>query len=353
MRWTFIFLIFSVSCNRIEVDYRSIQKAPSRLDPISNLDSLNRRKDTLPARSSQDEFQERFISSKLDMVFILDTHKTRESFYSRNFLGDNFLNYFYSYNWKLAWTDMSFDIRALQDETEEQRGGSKCSFFSNFMMTLGGVLSSSPGFASFGLRGLFGCVSEVDLRSNKNQNNSYANGSFLPFESDQKIYHLTSANPRGNVVLSSSLKLPNPKNKAYKAPLLRESESYPLLSMIASLSKNLYTQNSAPFFREDSLIVFVLFSIEDRKISISSDTLKESFQSVFGSYDRFKMILVTLTDESQIFCPLNFENSGKTPAKLIKLAKNLDQPVLDICSQDLGGDIFKEISKGLSSQQLL
>jgi len=350
MRWTFIFLIFSVSCNRIELDYSSLQKAPSRLDPISNLDSLNRRKDTLPARSSQDEFQERFISSKLEMVFILDTHKTRESFYSRNFLGDNFLNYFYGYDWKLAWTDMSFDIRALQNETEEQRGGSKCSFFSNFMMTLSGTLLGSPGFAAFGLRGLFGCVSEVDLRS---KNNSYTNGSFLPFEGDQKIYHLTSANPHSNVILSSSLKLPNPKNKAYKAPLLKESESYPLLSMISSLSKNLYTQNSTPFFREDSLIVFVLFSIEDKKISIPSDTLKESLQSVLGSDNRFKMILVTLTDESQIFCPLNFENSGKTPAKLIKLTKNLDQPVLDICSQDLGGDIFKEISKGLSSQLIL
>ena len=357
MRWVFILLVFSLSCNRIEMDYYSVQNSTNHLDPISNLDAEGRRKDLLPTRSQQKQFQEQFVSSKLDMVFILDTHKSRKELYSKDFLGYDFLNYFYDYKWRLAWTDMSVDIKALQEETEKDSktgsSSSNCGFFSNLLLTVGGVIANSFGATQFGLRGISNCLSKIDLRSNKKQNQFYANGSFLPFEYDKKTFYLHKRNEHSSAILYKSLTLPNPEEKTYKAPRLRESKSFPLLSLIFSLSKNLYTQSKHPFLREDSLVVFVLFSLEDSKISIPAEALKESLSSAFGSYDRFKLILVTLTDSSQVFCPLYHQESSKKPEKLIRLVEDLDQTVLDICSQDLGKEIFNEISKGLSSQNLI
>ena len=358
MRWIFSFLFsivlfFSLSCNRIELDYHSVQKSQSILDPLSSLDSEGRRKDILLTRSSQDNFQEAFISSKLDMVFILDTHKTRADFYSKNFLGYDFLSFFNDYDWRLAWTDMSIDIKALKDEKTDNKSKSKCGFFSNLVMTVGGTLTGSSGITGFGLKGLSNCISQIDLRSSNKNKNTYANGSFLPFESNQKYFQLNKTNPYSNAILNKSLTLPNAKDKTYKAPLLRESKSFPLLSLFFSISKNLYTQSNSSFFREDSLVVFVLFSLEDSKLSLSAETLKESLHTAFEPYDRFKLILVTLTDKSHIFCPLYYEDSSKTPKKLTRLVQELEQPILDICSQNLGEELFNEVSKGLSSQELL
>ena len=350
MKWIFILLILTVSCNRIEMDYYSLQQSESSFDPILLLDSQGRRKDVLFTRSHQAQFQERFISSKLDMVFILDTNKKAESFYSKNFLGSDFLNYFYDYDWKLAWTDMSIDIKSLKDETEK-KSNSDCNFFSNLMMTAGGVVTELPTITILGLKGLFKCISRINLRSKKT--NIYANGSFLPFESNQKIYYLNKSNEYSSSILDDSLLLPNPKQKIYKAPLLKETQSFPLLSMFFSLSKNLYTLNSDSFFREDSLVVFVLFSLEDSQTPLSAENFKESLESAFGSHDRFKLILVTLKDSSNVFCRLYHEKSSNSPKKLIQFTEDLNQPVLDICSQSLGEDISKEISKGLSSQKLL
>ena len=354
MKWIFILLIFTVSCNRIEMDYYSLQESKSSLDPIAALDSQGRRKDILLTRSHPTKFQERFISSKLDMVFILDTNKKTESFYSKknsgyDFLGYDFLNYFYDYDWRLAWTDMSVDIESLKGETKKE-SNSDCNFFSNLIMTVGGVFADSVKVTSFGLKGLFNCISHIDLISQKK--NTYANGSFLPFESNQKTYYLNKSNQYSSSILSNSLLLPNPKQKPYKAPLLKETQSFPFLSMIFSMSKNLYTPNNSSFFRKDSLVVFVLFSLEDGQISLSSENFKESLASAFGSHDRFKLIFVTLKDSSNVFCPLKYK-SHSLPKKLIQFAEGLNQPVLDICSQNLGKNIFKEISKGLSSQKLL
>ena len=350
MKWIFILLIFTVSCNRIEMDYYSLQQSKSSLDPILLLDSQGRRKDILPTRSQQAQFKERFISSKLDMVFILDTNKKAESFYSKNFLGSDFLNYFYDYDWRLAWTDMSIDIKSLKGETEKE-SNSDCNFFSNLIMTVGGVFADSVKVTGSGLKGLFNCISRINLKLKKK--NHYANGSFLLFESNQKVYYLNKSNRYRNSILYNSLLVPNPKQKPYKAPLLKETKSFPLLSMIFSLSKNLYTSSKLPFFREDSLVVFVLFSMEDSQISLSAENFKESLESAFGSHDRFKLILVTLKDSSNVFCPLYHKSYSNLPKKLIRFVENLNQPVLDICSQNLGEDIFKEVSKGLSSQKLL
>ena len=356
MRWIFILLVFSVfSCHRIEIEYYSVQESQSVLDALASVDAQGRRKDVLLARPSLEQFQERFISSKLDMVFILDTYETRKPVYSKEFLKYDFLNFFYNYDWRLAWTDMSVNVQALQGETEKDQKSnkSKCGFTTKLLMATSGIFFNSSSVAQNGLEGLFDCISNIDLKSNQKQKTSYANGSFLPFESDEKIYYLDKINPHSSVFLYHSLLLPNPTDKAYQAPILKENKSYPLLSMIFSLSKNFYTKSSYRFFREDSLIVFVLFSLTDSKISISPEALQKSLHSTFGSHDRFKLILVTTTDEAHAFCPFKHVMRNSTPKKLIKLVKNMNQPVLDICSDNLGEEIFKEASKGLSSQKIL
>jgi len=347
MRALLILSLFWLSCGRIELDYYSIQESSSSLEPVYGVDSEGIRRDVLHTMSHQNNFEDVFTSSELDMVFILDTNKKAESFYSKDFLGYDFLNRFYDYDWKLAWTDMFIDQDALKKEAEQKESSdSSCQFFPKLITTLVGAYSGAPGLTELGLKGIFDCIPDSQSRNQRDeQKNQYANGSFLAFEHNQPTYVLSKRNRHSSGILSKSLLLPNPKEEPYKAPLLRENRSFPLLSMLFSLSKNLYAER---FFREDSLIVFVMFSFSDSAISLSSDSFKQSLKSALGRTDRFKWILVTLTEDS-LLCPLAQDHSSHKMTKLIRFANNLDQPVLNICSQTLGEDIFKEISKGLST----
>ena len=89
------------------------------------------------------------------------------------------------------------------------------------------------------------------------------------------------------------------------------------------------------------------------KITISPEKFTESIKSVFGSQQRFKLILITLTDNSPLFCNVKLQNSSTDSVKLRSLAKSLNYPSLDICSNQLGAELFNEISKNLSSKTLL
>jgi len=294
--------------------------------------------------SSQTHFKEHFVSHKLDMVFVLDTSEDAKVFYKEDRLGSDFLSYFEKYDWKLAWTDMSVDRPAVKKQEEDFESG--CDFISDLFMTATGVFANSPGVASFGFEGLVNCF--VNLFDGFSEdNNEYANGTFLPFEnSKQALYKLTKETPNNSAILHESLLLPNNKKNKYKAPILKETPSFPLLSMTFSLANNLY-KSSSEFFREDSLIVFVLVSFSDTEFPIRSQVFKESVIEALGSDDRFKIVLITLTEESNIFC--TFTHNKEPPKNIVQMMKEMNQPILDICSQNLGQKLFNEIFKNLAS----
>ena len=346
----FFVLLFALSCQPVELDYHSVQVS-SDADFTSDVGFVSR-KDTLLRRSSQPRFQEYFVSHKLDMVFVLDTHEDMKSFYEKDFLGPDFLKNFDQYDWRLAWTDMSINLPALKDKNNQESSSedSNCSFLPSLVMSAGGILANAPRVAEFGLRGLVDCLSGININIWEKEETQYANGLFLPFEASgqQAVYQLTNQVSDKSDILRDSLLLPNPKDKKYKAPILKQNQSFPLLSVFFSLAENLYNRSRFNFFRKDSLIVFVIVSFKDTKLIVSPSVFKDSLTEALGSHQRFKLVLITLTKDSNILCPISYSNKAKAPEKLTKLVKGLNQPVLDICSQDLGERLFNEISKNLS-----
>ena len=338
--WILFFL--SISCQPLKVEYTGIESL-SGSAPSLEEDSLgsNIGERILKTRSGQKEFKDRFLSDKLDMVFILDTGPGMESFYDKDLLKRDFLDQLSPYDWRWAYTDMSVDIDKLEGKTD---GESKSSCNLSSLLFTGLVILEAPMLALFGVESVKGCF-EGDNRSKKR---TYANGSFLPLDHKDKAY--IALKNFNQPIFYDSLKTPNPKNYKYKAPILRKSSSYPIKSMMLSLDRNLSREKK--FFREDSLIVFVVFSLQDMKSKLSAESLQKSLKSAFGTDKRFKMIPVTLTEESNEICSLSLKNKSKSNSKLIQLAEDLDQEVLDICSPNLSDELFMEISKNLTPKDL-
>ena len=344
----FILFAFCISCSEIELS--NLKRDYSLQTSEANLNL--RSKKLLLDRASQREFKESYLSNKLDMVFLLDTNTKAKPLYNKDFLGYDFLNYFYNYSWKLAWTDMSMDIQALEKESKEKK--TRCGFLGNLFLTIAGTLRGADKVAELGMEGLSHCFSKLDTLSKK-KNYSYTNGDFLAFEGDHEQFVLSKNTQHSPVILSQSLTLPNPKNKAYKAPILKENPSFPLLSFFSNLSKNLYPQQGThSFFREDSLVVVVLFSLTESQLSLDTKRMKKSFEQAFEPHDRFKLILVTLTEDSHVFCPMmNNLESDSIPKNLIHLIEESGGTVLDICSKTLGAKLSHEILKGLDTLKVL
>ena len=348
----------------MELKYTNVTQASS-----ADSDSHeNQTAQDILTRSTQKEFKESFLSNKLDLVFILDTSPGMELFYQNNSFGSNFLNQFQDYDWKMAYTDMSLDIQTISDEGSSGSTKGSCNFLYGLAMTAGGIFigKGSPFMASLGIKKLSKC--KIFNKSSDSKKSNYANGAFLPFEYKGKLIEAKSLNQITketadyNIVFDHSLSLSNNSKKdSYSAPILRKTESYPLLSMFFSIARALNlvdTSNEKDkekigFFRKDSLIVYVLATTQDMQTTVSSEKFTQSIESVFGSKHRFKLILITLTDDSPLFCNLKLQKSSTDSEKLRRLAKELKFPSLDICSNLLGENIFHEISKNLDSKNLL
>ena len=354
----------------MEVQYASV--IPSSLAELSQNKAPEESQIGQPllTRSAQKEFKEHFLSDKLDLVLILDTSPGMELFYQNNPFSADFLSQFQNYNWKLAYTDMSVDVQKMADEEDtEQKEEKTCNFLAGLAMTAGGFLlgQGSPFLAGFGIEEMRKCkLFNQDSDSGKTK---YANGDFLPFEHEgepvqkQAFHQITKNTLSYNTIFDHSLRQSNPTKKKkpnYSAPILRQTKSYPFLSMTFSMTRALSAPQSSSnnkaspsFFREDSLIVYVLATTQDMKVSVSPKELSESIEVVFGSKQRFKLILISLTDSSPLFCNLKLQETSTNSEKLRQLVEKLNYPSLDICSSQLGEKLFSEISKNLYSKQLL
>ena len=354
---------FLFSCQPMELKYASVE-------PIQSESTLNESiANSISTRSSQRKFKKYFLSDKLDLVFIMDTGPGMESFYQSNSFGNNFLNHFQNYDWKLAYTDMSVDIQKIikQREKAKKEEESSCNFLAGLAMTIGGFVigQGSPLLTGLGINSL----KECSFTDSEPEKINYTNGAFLPFEhnsskvSKKSFYQITKDTPNYNIIFDHTVRLnKTDKNKknSYSAPILRKTESYPFLSMALSIARALNTkavssendEETLSFFREDSLIVYVLISVQDLKVTLSSEKFIESIESSFNSKHRFKLIPVTLTEDSSLFCSLKLQKTSTESEKLRKLAKSLNYPSLNICSNLLGEQIFNEISKNLYSKDL-
>ena len=360
------FALLLISCQPVELKYAGVITAPSvetNQEKKALGESGNKR--SLLTRSAQKKFKEHFLSDKLDLVFVLDTSPGMEVFYQNNPFGSGFLNQFQNYDWKLAYTDMSVDVKKISEQKNSK--DKSCNVFSGLAMAAGGIFigSGAPLLAGLGFKELGSCGLFKSSKS-KSGKTDYANGAFLPFEHNGKaletksFHQITKETANYNIVFDHSFSLKNEAKKAkYSAPILKKTQAYPFLSMFFSIARALTPAGSSEgetplsFFREDSLIVYVLVSVQDIKIQASPEQFTESLKSAFGNKNRFKFIPITLTKNSSLFCSLKLQESSTDSEKLLQLTQNLNYPSLDICSNKLGEKLFNEISKNLHSKKLL
>lgn len=318
-------------------------------------------------RLGQTEFEDIFTSYKLDLVFVLDTHSTMKNIYKKNLFGNNFLDRFKNYDWKIAYTDMSVDTQYLREQSqkeEEEEEESYCGFFPGLLLTTGSLVTGSPYLFSAGADQIARCFDFSDEKEVQ-ENPTYANGLFLPFEYEgQKVeaietYHqLNKSVANYNDIFKQSFQLHSEGKQSYSAPVARQTESYPFISTSLSLVRGglLNSQNpdseKPSFFREDSLIVYVLITAQDIKMDTSSETYQESVKFM-ANHERIKVIPVTISSDNSLFCGFEFPDIQGEPEELLRLSEKLGAQALDICSSDLGEELFEKISETLHSQNLL
>ena len=322
-------------------------------------------------RQHQPEFIKSFQSDKLDLVFILDTGPGMKSFYQNNPFGSGFLNRFKNYDWKVAYTDMSVDVQALpkKKEQKETQGNEKgsCDFLFGVGMTAAGIVTDKSFIFSFGFARLLQCIALLDFGEENKQTN-FANGVFLPFEHNGEkmelghFHQLTASVENYDSIFDHSFRLGSASDgsSGYEAPEQKTTESYPFLAMVFSLvngrshfAQPSQNQKSLSFFRKDSLIVYVLVTIRDMQSGTSEEEFKKGVKTAFGSDKRVKLIPVILSSDSHMFCKLKLQNTSSDSSKLKKLASQLGNTPIDICSPNLADKLFNEISKSLYKKNLL
>ena len=327
----------------------------------------------IPSRSGEKEFKETFVSDKLDLVFVLDTKPEMVPFYQTGLFGAAFLDRFQKYDWRLAYTDMSVDITIFaqsqsQEEEKYQKAEEKkdsCSFFSGLIMTTGGFFTGQPLISSFGINNLFNCAARA-ISSNKKKKTKkpiFTNGSFLPFEYKGKKWNqgkslfLTNSTPNYKEIFHHTMKPGSGgKKAAYDPPIQKDLEAYPFLSMILSMAKEGSIQTpqqsskEESFFRKDSVIKYVLITSSDFQTKIDPEYFKDSVKSFFGSEKRLQIIPVTVKSDAALVCQMKFKQTPlpNKSSKMEEFVTELDSSsVLNICSQNLAEELFKEISKSL------
>lgn len=337
----------------------------SYLDPTSEGNWDSGGDHTLPSRAGEREFEETFVSDKLDLVFVLNTNPEAEAFYKADLFGKSFLDRFQEYDWRFAYTDMSVDVSKFtaevrgEEQREENRKRIPCPVFRNLILTIGGAASAMPTMTAWGMQNLFRCVLKMNFKKGKAD---FTNGKFLPLEYERKKWNkgetifLTKSVQNHQEIFHHTMKLESKKKYAsYDSPVKKDSKAYPLLSMILSLAQYDEAQHTdssgtASFFRKDSAIVYVLITLSDFRIKIEPEYFKESVKSFLGSGDRLKIIPVTLKPDSSLLCQMKFQVTPPSDDSSIMedfASEFSSSSLIDICSRDLAGELFTEISKSL------
>ncbi len=303
----------------------------------------------------QERFIDSFVSEKLDLVFVLDTHPKMEPFYRKGLFSSDFLNRFQDYEWRFAYTDMSVGKNKIKEAKIDKNAEESCLSSDDLLNTVFAALLEIPFLFIFGIKKAIDCIPEGFL----GDEDKFANGKFLPFEYKEekinfsKINYMTKYVENYNEIFTRTLKLEDKKN-SYDAPEQKNHDSYPYLSMSLSMryGSQSDSEQGGSFFRKDSVIVYVLFTIHDLDIEHLPDEKLEAINSFFGSKKRVKIIPVILPPDSPD-CLINLQHVSSASPKLKNWAGRLGYPSLNICSNDLEEKLFDEISKPLIPMDLL
>ena len=320
-----------------------------------------------------------FKSDKLDMLIVLDTNPDMEEVYKSALFSSSFLHRLKEYDWRLAYTDMSVDMSFLRQTVELEEAGygksKSCSILAhlgNVALTVSMAMLEAHYFSVLGIHNIYRCLSRVKKNGKKTSGKcfwkkkemckkSFANGAFLPFEYKGEILYLNEFNyltksiENYEEIFDHTLRLGNEQTSGrYDAPVQKVHKAYPFVAMILSMAQGGFlsgdtsqNQQESPFFRDDSLIVFVPVTVNDMKYSIPLKEFKSDVGDFFGSEDRVKIIPVTLNADSTLICQISKQVSSSKALKIKELAHQFGSRSLDICSRTLAEDLFSEISKFL------
>ena len=302
---------------------------------------------------SVDDLNQTFYSDKLDLVIVLDTGSKTKPILGHNIFGADFMEQFQDYDWRLAWTNTSMDEEQLE-QLQKKSKGKKCR--SGGLLTIGlGLLTQNVLFASTGLNSVADCIGSL-----KTPNNEGSNGKYLAFENKNKKIelagnYLTKDTENYSSVFHQTMSAQGRRFfRSYDAPNFKETyNSYPLVSTVWSFLVN----EESDFIREDSQVVYIIVSPVDSKGVVKAKDLRANLKKEIG-IERFQMIPVTVpaTDAKVDACSLELREQGVKFSKgknLDKLAKELGNQSLSICSDNLGEELAQEIKKYIYPEDIL
>lgn len=299
---------------------------------------------------AKDKFQEDFVSSELDMVFVFDARKGMRRFYERNMFGEDFPENLNPYNWQMFYTNTSVDKKLLEGML--QNGGREGCGFGGFAygtaITATGLFASPAAFP-FGLYALSSCLPSFSFRRSAS-----VNGELLPFElNGKKVSHRLvrgDANYRETFHQTVTTSRKWWFSRSYDAPLKQGSKtSFPVSAVLLSLSKNWED------FQSDSHIIYFVVTSGDSSLQdISAENIKKDFAR---SYDervgRLHFIPIAIQEDDDL-CQLQMKELGvKEPqpgSQLAELAEDMGDRSFSLCSRNLGQELEAYLQTLLHSE---
>ena len=295
-----------------------------------------------------DNFTNSFSSAKLDLVFVLDTQKGMMNFLKQDIFNEEFINKLNQYDWKMAYINASVEESLVQREASSPCGLGD--YVANLGMGVMGVFTASGRLFGSSVGNTVDCVSSHSTKNKKGNN-----GEFLSFEKKghKANKYLTPEDADHSLIFQDTFKVSNSffMFRGFDAPQAQKGNPYPLTASLLSLVQG------KDFFREDSQVLYVIFSPEETDENLSVKDLRFNFENLYeGGQERFNILPVTLTKENEVLCKNKLQKYGvKNPMMNQSLSQFLSKEVnaVDICSGNMGEEIQKEIAKFVYPKDLL
>ena len=297
----------------------------------------------------EEPFTESFVSNELDLVFVFDVQSGMDKFYETPILNEEFLDGLDGYNIKMAYTNTAVDKKLLEKKFEDDRECNAANTVRGAGLTAA-AKAVHPVFWPFAINSILPCISAIGDIFNKTLYPK-VNGEFLPFElnGEELSAQLLPEDENYRAIFQHTIT----KNTAglldaYDAPQSQDEESYPLSAMLLSLARE------SSFFRENSQVIFVLFTSTDTSQTISAQTIRQNFDEIYGGENRLHVIPVIPGAEDSL-CNLKLRELGvKSPqpgSRLLQIASDMGMQSFNLCSPNLSGELSLEIRTLLTSEE--
>ena len=334
------------------------------------------------------------LRSKLDIVFVLDTQEVMSEFYEEHLIGEDFLFKINKYDWRMAYTNTAVSPRIIEfqkDLPQMSLDDSKACGVVGWLFNAG-ITALGIGFLFGGEESLITkiplfqgtleyfketarCTKEA-VKEVLEDPKFYGNGQLQAFEMGGKRQdHLwISRSVEGYEKMYQDSFKWSSQDVEFDAPVKSDDKPYPYRSMLLSLdhgaqgSGDLISPSGEiikqKFFREDSLVVYVVVTLGDSDEGKTATPLKRTVTSYFKQEDRFVFIPV-------VFYPLGSKGGHDACRRgyplenspyLINVAKGMDKtwPPIELClpgarseiyERSVGDQIYKRIEDKLFDEK--